>query len=124
MVGEVGVLGLQDLFGGLAGGDDDHVDLADADEHEGAVLGGKITQRLVGGLSDEVVDVANDGQPPWAGRERRFMVRLELGDGSPPERHQEEERERQQWEESSKSEIHVSMGSLKPKPASLCAQYL
>lgn len=53
--GKVEVLVLDDLLGGSGGGGHREVDLADLEEHEGAVLGGEVAERMEGELAGEVV---------------------------------------------------------------------
>jgi hypothetical protein len=58
-----------DLPGGVAGGGDDDGDLAQVEEHEGPVAAREAAQGAVRERAEEVVEAADDGEPPGARRE-------------------------------------------------------
>lgn len=63
--GEDDVVGFKDGLQCVAGGDDEGGDAAEAEEHDWAVLLGEAEEGVVGRGAD-LVEVADDGQPPWS----------------------------------------------------------
>lgn len=61
------VVAVEDLSGEVGGGDDDGVDAAELEVHEGAVDFGEIAEGLVG-FGPELVDVSDDRERAWAQR--------------------------------------------------------
>ncbi|VAI43028.1 unnamed protein product [Triticum turgidum subsp. durum] len=71
--GEGGVVRLEDLPGGLGGGDDQRGHGAEAEQHDRAVPAGELTQRPVRQVAvarqQDVVEAADERQLPWPRRQ-------------------------------------------------------
>ncbi|BAS76297.1 Os01g0957500 [Oryza sativa Japonica Group] len=84
--GERGVVGLHHLPRRLRGGQHQRPDMAEAEEHDGAVPPGELPHGVVRQGAEQAVDTPDDRQRPWPRREVHAGVvpgrgrRLELED--------------------------------------------
>lgn len=74
--GEVDVVGLQDLSGGIWRRDDDVGGFAQLEVHDGAVGEREVAEDAVREGSEHVVHAADDGELPWARGETLFVMRF------------------------------------------------
>lgn len=65
--GEVEVVGFGDLLCGVGGGDHDDGELAEFEVHRWAEFAGEDVEGAVRDGAEEVVDVSDEGELPWAG---------------------------------------------------------
>lgn len=70
-VGEGGLVGFEDLFGGFGGGNNKAGDRAEAEVEERAMAGGELVEGFVGQGAEEV-EMADDGKGKFRGWRERF----------------------------------------------------